>query len=596
MRSPSQAGPEVAGAATGGFAGPSPSRRPPTTCLLPRLIGEAKFEVLDGGHRLASRLAKRNCGPFAARGDRRIDASADIGGHASSDGSPKAGMRVSMIGEIAEVEDGQTLRFGLCIIGAGAAGIAIAREFIGTKVDVILLESGGFELEEKVQDLYAGESIGIDYEHLDAVRLRYFGGTTNHWGGQSFNLDSLDFEERTWVPDSGWPIAYSEFVRYLPRAQQLCRLGDAPFSWEYWSVRPDVPQFPLDQARFETAVHRFPNPIPRFGEIYREDINRAQNVRCLLHANVLRLSTDASRRTVTHAEVASFQDRRIRIAADKFILATGGIENCRLLLVSGEQGDSGLGNQHDVVGRYFMEHASYDSGEITLVDPASVPFLSSPYFESAGYSLRAEFKLRREAQAEEQALNHSAFLLPAQRSEEHDRGPIGQLVHLWNRLENRFVRFLYPPDTFTLRVRVEQAPNPESRVLLAAETDRFGLPRANLMLKFGDLEARTIEILQEQFARELGRAGLGRMRITFEPADDQWQNNVGWGYHHCGGTRMHADPKFGVVNANGRVHGLSNLYVAGSSIFPTAGYTNPTLNLIALALRLAGHVREELDT
>jgi choline dehydrogenase-like flavoprotein len=388
-----------------------------------------------------------------------------------------------MIGDITEVEDGQTLRFGLCIIGAGAAGIAIARELIGTKIDIILLEGGGFDFEEEVQDLYVGQSIGVHYEPLDTVRLRYFGGSTNHWGGQSFNLDPLDFDERAWVPFSSWPISHSEFARYLPRAQQLCRLGAAPLSWEYWSTRPGVPQFPLDQARFETAVHRFPEPIPRLGEVYREDIRRAENVKCLLHVNVLRLSTDASGRTVTHAEVGSFQDRRVRITADQFVLATGGIENCRLLLVSGDPGGKGLGNQHDVVGRYFMEHASYDSGEVELADPAGARFLSSPYFESEGYSLRAEFKLRPEAQKAEQILNHSAFLRPIKRSQAGDGGTIERLVRFWNRLENRLARLLYGSETFMLRVRVEQAPNPESRVSLAAETDRFGLPQGAIAVE-----------------------------------------------------------------------------------------------------------------
>jgi choline dehydrogenase-like flavoprotein len=479
-----------------------------------------------------------------------------------------------MLVDLNAMDDGAVIRADVGIIGAGAAGIAMALQFLGDGLHVALIESGGLDYEADTQALYEGVVTGLDYFALDTARLRYFGGSTNHWGGQSMPLQPIDFAARDWVPSSGWPVSYDVFTRYLPRAEPLCRLTLAAAGQEVWEPGPEMPDLPLDDTGFEPVLLRYPRPEFSFGSIHRRTIEQAVFVRCYLHANATGFATDPDRRRITSVSLASLDGRRATLVADKFVLATGGIENCRLLLAAD------LGNEHDQVGRYVMEHPNYDTGLVRIVE---TPYLSRARTEIDTQEVRFDSQLSPEAQAEAGILNHSVFLLP------QDRGPTGRVGRLWDRLTDRVVG---PEEhSYKLRVRLEHAPNPDSRITLIDETDALSMPRVALDYRFGPLEARTVEHVCDAFASAVGMADLGRMQVGFDPASD-WEANVGWQYHHCGGTRMSADPRHGVVDVNCRVHGIDNLYVAGSSIFPTAGHANPTMNLLAFAIRLADHLKE----
>jgi choline dehydrogenase-like flavoprotein len=151
--------------------------------------------------------------------------------------------------------------------------------------------------------------------------------------------------------------------------------------------------------------------------------------------------------------------------------------------------------------------------------------------------------------------------------------------------------------------RAEQAPNPASRVMLSEERDAFGLPRIALDWQLLDVDKRSLKVTMEALDRELRRLSLGRVEPSAwldEPetpwvADPLVSNHPVGGYHHMGTTRMATSPRRGVVDADCRVHGLGNLYVAGSSVFPTGGWANPTLTILALALRLGDHLGRKLD-
>jgi choline dehydrogenase-like flavoprotein len=504
--------------------------------------------------------------------------------------------------DLNETEIGQALSYDLCVIGAGAAGITLAREFESQNASVALLESGGFDLHQPIQNLNGGKITGVQYYPLTSTRLRFFGGTTNHWGGQSIPLDEFDFTERSWVADSGWPIEYQELSQHLHAAEEICGVPSGSYRWEHWRNLGVKSKFPLDRQVFEDAVFRFSRPNRRFGVDFRAEIDQSKNITCILNATALQLITDSTGQTVTEVEVGSLDGGRRTIRARQFVVACGGIENCRLLLLSNQTQKAGLGNANDQVGRYFMEHPNFDSGAIRFVDAKRADLLANPSQRVARLPLRLDFKLRPKIQQRDQLLNHSAFVMPVGTTDSHGlKEEDSFFTRAWRKVfgpsddesEGEGDANILEQE-YRLRARLEHAPHAESRVLLDSEQDAFGQPRAQLHLKFGDLEGRTIEHLQKALALELGKTGIGRMQVSFRPQSTDWQTKVGWQFHHCGGTRMHDSTNKGVVDSDCRVHGTDNLYIAGSSVFPTCGHANPTLNLVALTLRLAEKLKSEL--
>jgi choline dehydrogenase-like flavoprotein len=482
-----------------------------------------------------------------------------------------------MLADLTSLDDGATIGADVAIIGAGPAGITLAMELLGTGLEVALIESGGLDYEDDTQVLYDGDVTGLIYFPLDSARLRYLGGSSNHWDGQSVPLQPIDFIHRPWVPLSGWPIAYEEYARYLPRAEPYCRLTLVEAGQSVWEPGPEIPAFPLGGGGFRPVMLRFPDPTFSFGSIYRRALERAERLSCYLHANAVGFETDPMRRHIAGVRLASLEGRQATLRAATYVLATGGIENCRLLLATG------IGNDRDQVGRCVMEHPNYDT---SLVRLTWNDYLSRPRQTIGTEVVRLDAQLTPEVQTELQILNHTMFLRRA------GEAP-GRIERIWDRLAEQVTG---PGEAeYSLRIRLEQAPDPDSRITLAEGTDALGMPRVALDYRLGGLEARTVGQVLEAYARAIGAADLGRMQIDFDP-DSDWTADVGWQYHHCGGTRMSDDPATGVVDRNCRVHGVDNLYVAGSSIFPTAGHANPTMNLLAFTVRLADHIQMEAQS
>jgi choline dehydrogenase-like flavoprotein len=260
-----------------------------------------------------------------------------------------------------------TVTTDICIVGAGAAGITLAREFSGKSFRVCLLESGGLEFENETQSLYAGEIVGLPYIPLEIARLRYFGGTTNHWGGFCQPLDESDFESREWIPHSGWPFSKSHLDPFYERAQSILELGPFRYEAEAWETESDR-RLPFMGQGVITKMVQFSSPT-RFGRVYRNEIAQAENIRTYLHANVIEIEATKDVQAVTRLRVACLQGNRFWVSGKLFILAAGGIENARLLLLSNKLQRGGLGNQNDLVGRFFMDHIGLRSGITLLSDP-----------------------------------------------------------------------------------------------------------------------------------------------------------------------------------------------------------------------------------
>ncbi len=456
-------------------------------------------------------------------------------------------------------------RCDLCIIGAGPAGITIARQFDGTPIQVCLVESGGFERDPRTDALHEGENAGHDYS-ITGSRLRYFGGTSNHWEGMCAPLNELDFEPRDWVPHSGWPINRATLDPYYARAHEILDLG--PFQYDPARLPPAAGAFaPVDDHMLVTRLWRH-SPPTRFNTKYRAQAAASSNITCLLHANAAEFTTIADGSELRSLSVRSLTGQTATIRARYYVLACGGLENPRILL------SNNLGNRHGVVGRYFLEHVHIYSTAIVVSSNDTLGRWWEAYqrFSREGTDFTPGLCLSPDAQRRERLLNYAAML---PRTESPPGARAGR-------------------ESARLYVVSEQAPNPDSRVTLADPIDELGVRRLRLQWKLTEPDRATVERGAMIIAQELGRLGLARLTLNPVLNPKTWPAGVWGASHHMGTTRMNNDPTRGVVDRDCRVHGVDNLFIAGSSVFPTGGYANPTLTIVALALRLAEELGNRL--
>ena len=506
----------------------------------------------------------------------------------------------------------QDIRCDLCIIGAGAAGITLACALIDSGIQVCLLESGGFENAADTQALYDGASVGLANASPSGCRLRYFGGTTNHWEGWCAPLQDIDFEARPWIPNSGWPIRKADLDTYYERAQEICQIGS--FGLDTNALQDEAHRFPEFAPDKATTRHFRFSPPTRFGAVYRERLDRATNVQVVLYANTIGLETDETASEVRSVRLRTLQGRSGSVRARIVVLACGGMENARLLLLSNQIEPAGLGNGSGLVGHYFMQHIEGVVGRILAADPEALAQVYSKY-ANQGVGVRAEISLSEQAQRKHRILG-SGFTIDAGAIRgagykalrnlwvdlKHGRWP----KHFSDKLRTVLTDLgsigeaLYKEDQYyaQLYVRAEPVPNAQSRVSLGEERDPFGLPRIKVDWQLSQFDKHSIIEATHRLAEELGRLQLGRIELAewLTRDDNSWPQPLWGGCHHMGTTRMSDDAKTGVVDRNCRLHSVSNAYVVGSSVFPTAGYVPPTLTIVALALRLADHLKQKLQS
>lgn len=545
-----------------------------------------------------------------------------------------------------ELPDGTMLDADVCIVGAGAAGITLALEFAGSGIDVLLLEAGGTAEEEDTQALYAG-SVAEARLHSppDRYRQRRFGGTTTIWGGRCMPFDAIDFVSRDYVPHSGWPLSLDSLAPYYPKANRLAEAGAFAYTVEgafRRPVRSIIDGF--DSKNFTSnTLERFSCPTD-FGRRYGHKLAAASNIRTLLHANVTDLKLDRDGRRVERATVRNLRGATFDVRARHFVLAAGGLEIPRLLLASRDVQKSGIGNQHDVVGRYYMCHLAGTIGAIKIErPPASV--WHGYEISDEGIYCRRRFALRESAQRRlglgnfVARLHHPRIAEPGHRNAvlsllflaqafipyeyrirlagtgrrdlttwlQHGRnvvaGSLDAAGFAWHMLRDRkLAERKFPSiiikskaNLYSLDFHAEQQPNPSSRIGLTDDRDALGMPRIRVDWRYtaGDLDtvSRSIALLADDF--RTGRIGT----FDYDPqtVEEEMTRFGAYGGHHIGTARMGTDPRSSVVDSDCRVHGIENLFIAGSATFPTSSQANPTLTIVALALRLAGRLRELLQ-
>ena len=501
--------------------------------------------------------------------------------------------------------DQTRLEADLAIVGGGVAGITLARALAGNGISVCVVEAGGLEPDPEVQSLYQGENTGIDYSP-SATRLRLFGGSSNHWGGYCRPLDAIDFEQRDWVPFSGWPLAIDELLPFYQPATENVEIAPGRFDdSDYWQRLTGEKLPELATGRMRLQFVQF-SPPTRFGSRYGDELKKAVGTRVLLNANVTRISATDDARGVEQLDIRTLNGLRHRVKARYYVLAAGGLENARILLLSDNVVKAGLGNQNDLVGRFFMEHPHMGGfAEIVVANLERMPKILRERMLVEGRYAKAAFNPTQSFLREQRLLNATYMMGVAAKYNTADTMPDAANASDSARRDMLMAarRFLTDDgdalksagsDTIGLWLGVggacEQTPNPDSRVSLSTQRDALDLPRIKLNWRLTEQDRLSFYTHLHSLALEFGALGIGRLRMMVADQRD-WPQPLGGGSHHMGTTRMSHDPRRGVVDHNCKVHAVDNLYVAGSSVFPTSGVSNPTLTIVALTLRLADHLK-----
>jgi len=455
-------------------------------------------------------------------------------------------------------------RYDVCVIGAGAAGITVAVKLARLGKRVALCEGGAFEYDPASQDCYAGEVIGDPYFDLDAARLRYFGGSTNHWGGMSRSFDPVDFDRGYLGPEYRWPIGYDDLNAYLSEACDILEIND---QFEDQTIDD---RYGIKRIQFELS------PPVRFGEKFHDEITASDKIDLYINANFTGF-TGADRR-VNEVVLSNYDGTAFPIRTGMVIMAMGGIENSRQLLWVAQRHGSAFFDDQTPIGRYWMEHPHFTLGKALVANSVS----DHEHYAIAGQAqqklgiLNCGFRVeKRSPQTTKQLVRELACVAPK----------VGEwAADLAGRNLICGVRF---------RAAWEQAPVFENRVALSADSkDQFGIPTTELHWRKTALDRKTIELSCDHLNLWLLDSELGRLRLNdwvYKDLDYPERDELA-GYHHMGGTRMSTSARYGVVDGNCRMFGSENIYIAGSSLFTTGGHNNPTLPLVQLSLRLAEHL------
>ena len=467
----------------------------------------------------------------------------------------------------------------VCVCGSGPAGMTVARELSARGARVLLLEAGGVWTTDESNAIYAASSIGpLKHWGVSSCRLRQFGGTSGHWQGRCAVLDDIDFEPRDIWGMQGWPIARAEAYSRLADAKVILDIDDQSLDRRDEPLWRDARLVPSGYARSAPT---------RFASKYGAELKASRSIDVVLNANVVDVTFNDDRNAVAALTVSDYRGRRFSVSAKYFVMAFGSLENARFLLNISDSAGFPFGGA--MAGRCFMEHFEVMLGRF-------VPF-DSPLWRRQG-----PLSLTIAAARAKQLGSGNAVVSLAKNADQRHYGRLASIKNIRNEMKCATERDSPEKDAGRHRLChgdgaatsiIEQAPNPSSRVVLdRTAKDQFGQARLAVDWRLAPQDVHTIRAVAEETGKALAEQDVAR----FQMAESVLAGHpyVGFHCHQMGTTRMSTDRTHGVVDADLKVHGMKNFYIAGSSVFPTAGCANPTVTLTALALRLGEHLAARL--
>ena len=484
--------------------------------------------------------------------------------------------------------DGRKLKSGanidcdICIVGSGPAGITLALELANSKKRVCILEAGDYKASKAdLNEFFSGDNVGLPYKLTDC-RSRQFGGTSVQWAGYLAMMDSRDFKKNRGIPLSGWPISYESLLPYYDRAYKL--LGGSHFEFDPDRLmRPQYEKIRFKSDEVTSKIWHFNSA--NFAEMFGEFFGKSESMDVYLNASLSKINLDRAANRVSHLTVATSVKTTFTVRANTIVLACGGLENARILLAQTRSIRTAFDN--DNIGRYFMEHPHY-------INCANL-LLFGPHANSKLYNLPAQMKLGNITACaffqigseirEKLELPNAVFRV------QRPNSPIKQYTRVSMTLKGLYNGDESNERTSRLAVMAEQIPNSASRISLSDKVDKYRMPKIRLDWQLTKDEIMKTSQSMRIFGLKLGQNGLGRLQVEDWFAKGKVDGHVNYGWHHMGATRMALTSQNGVVDTNCRMYDLDNLYIAGSSVFPTSGCANPTFTIMAMTIRLADYLK-----
>jgi len=558
-----------------------------------------------------------------------------------------------MLADARPIPDGSRIQCSVCVVGAGAAGLTLALGLLDAGMDVLVLEAGGEKVEEAIQSIYDGAVTSPEHAPPKMYRQRRLGGSTAVWGGRCVPYDAQDFQGRAHVPLSGWPFGLEELTPFYRAAHHILEIGEFDYCANGLGETPHLAGF-ADAHVISERLERF-SPPTNMWKRYGPVLKRSANVKILKYASCLRIATDEARRRVEALECVTGAGARFTVEAGQVVIAVGGLETVRVLGHSGLGDHAGLlgrtymchvesrigrlqltpRNRAVVHGFETTREGVYARRRFTLTAErqnaleclnATIrlhhPLISDP---AHGHTVLSAMFLARQFILPEYARKFGGIDIPehlrkfanierAKAEAAHERKVT--LRHLRNvcagvpelmgfgadwvvkrYLRPRRIPYVALPavdGAYALDLHAEQAPNLASRVSLDNAVDRYGVPKLRVDWRLTELDFRTVSTMLREFQRAVQACGCGTVLFDTPDLDAEVRAQaLPVGGHHIGTARMAHDPKHGVVDADGRVHHMDNLFVLGSATFPTSSQANPTLTIVAMALRMARRLRKE---
>lgn len=473
--------------------------------------------------------------------------------------------------------------YDFCICGSGPSGISLALSLAKTGKKIVLLEGGDDQITQESQSLYNAETVASGFNQifeysLSATRARALGGTSNFWAGRCKPFTSYDFEGELNGEFPGWPISYEEIQKYLEPAMSILDLDIQKGFTDYYNAGKSSDYFIPDT--FQAS------PPTRFASKYRTFLESTPNLDVFVNANVTYIHS-SNEGQIEQVSVKDFEDTASTpVRAKNFIIAMGAVENARILLISNDVFSSGIGNDHDLVGRCFMEHYNVDMGEFV---PNEEYWVDRKY--ASFYTADALLKEKNIGAGN----LHLSYLGERGSSQGGRAAPLRYLIQdlscKYNLSDS--LQWLLDhtcPGMGIVTTLTEQTPNKNSRIVLTNKLDALGMKTIKLHWDMNAYDANTIRKQAIFLAKDIAKWKMGRVKLPDYIVDETLPIQLFGHAHHTGTTRMAAEKEHGVVDVNSKVFGTKNLYVAGPSVFSTGGGNNPTMPGIQLALRLADHL------